>query len=64
MAKWWDTLLISIAIFFLLPPLLAIINDGLNLTLLHVLQQPGLWQAFINSVLSRLVLAYFVLFLL
>lgn len=48
--KWWDTLLISMTLLFLIPPFLAIIVDGLNLTLLHVLQQPGLWQAGINSI--------------
>ena len=48
--KWWDTVLISMTIFFLMPPLLAIIIDGLNFTLFQVLQQPSLWQAFINSV--------------
>ncbi|MFP3014419.1 MAG: thiamine/thiamine pyrophosphate ABC transporter permease ThiP [Arsenophonus sp.] len=47
--KLYDILLIGIAIFFLITPLLAIIIDGLNLTLLYALKQPGLWQAFINS---------------
>ncbi|MGP1939302.1 MAG: thiamine/thiamine pyrophosphate ABC transporter permease ThiP [Arsenophonus sp. ET-DL9-MAG3] len=49
-SKWWDILLISITIFFLILPLLAIIIDGLNLTLLNVLRQPSLWKTFINSI--------------
>ncbi|MGP1930215.1 MAG: thiamine/thiamine pyrophosphate ABC transporter permease ThiP [Arsenophonus sp. ET-YP4-MAG3] len=49
-SKWCDILLISITIFFLILPLLAIIIDGLNLTLLHVLRQPSLWKMFINSI--------------
>ncbi|MFP3029323.1 MAG: thiamine/thiamine pyrophosphate ABC transporter permease ThiP [Arsenophonus sp.] len=48
--KWADTLLIGMTLLFLIPPLLAIIIDGFNLTLLQVLQQPSLWQACINSI--------------
>ncbi len=48
--KWSDTLLIGITLFFLILPLLAIIIDGLNVTLLQALQKPSLWQACINSI--------------
>jgi thiamine transport system permease protein len=40
-----DFILIALALLLLLPPLLAVIVDGLNLNLLSVLQQPVLWQA-------------------
>lgn len=40
-----DGLLITLALLLLLPPLLAVVVDGLNLNLLSVLQQPVLWQA-------------------
>ena len=39
---------------FLLPPLLAVISDGLNSQLLGVLQQPVLWQAFTTSLIIAL----------
>ncbi|WMY94792.1 MAG: thiamine/thiamine pyrophosphate ABC transporter permease ThiP [Arsenophonus sp.] len=48
--KLWDTFLISLTIFFLITPLLAIIVDGINFTALHALKQPGLWKAFANSI--------------
>lgn len=48
--KLWDILLISITILFLIPPLLAVIIDGLNLNTLHVLRRTALWQTFINSI--------------
>ncbi|MDR2226306.1 MAG: thiamine/thiamine pyrophosphate ABC transporter permease ThiP [Providencia sp.] len=40
-----DCLLIAAAMLLLLPPLLAVVFDGLNGQLLSVLQQPALWQA-------------------
>ena len=40
-----DLLLITLALLLLLPPLMAVIVDGLNLNLVTVLQQPVLWQA-------------------
>lgn len=40
-----DVALITLALLLLLPPLLAVIIDGLNLSLWHVLSQPVLWQA-------------------
>lgn len=40
-----DYLLITVAMLLLLPPLLAVVFDGLNGQLLSVLQQPALWQA-------------------
>ncbi|TQI78819.1 thiamine transport system permease protein [Serratia fonticola] len=44
-----DTLLIAAALFLLLPPLLAVIVDGANQTLVTVLQQQILWQAMFTS---------------
>ena len=38
-------MLIALALLLLLPPLLAVIVDGLNRNVLSVLQQPVLWQA-------------------
>ncbi|AMA64966.1 Sulfate transport system permease protein CysW [Candidatus Arsenophonus lipoptenae] len=49
--KLWDTLIISITIIFLIPPLLAIIIDSLNFRLLQVLHNIKLLQAFTNSIL-------------
>lgn len=46
-----DTLLITAAMLLLLPPLFAIIFDGLNGRLWSVLQQPALWQATITSLI-------------
>ena len=40
-----DTVLIILALLLLLPPLLAVIVDGLNRSLPEVLSQPVLWQA-------------------
>lgn len=44
-----DTLLIGFSLLLLLPPLLAIIVDGLNQNLPEVLSQPVLWQAIWTS---------------
>ncbi|WP_392421216.1 thiamine/thiamine pyrophosphate ABC transporter permease ThiP [Edwardsiella piscicida] len=43
--KLSDTLTIGLALLLLLPPLLAVIVDGLNQALGSVLRQPALWQA-------------------
>lgn len=40
-----DMALIGAALLLLLPPLLAVILDGLNSNLFRVLHQPALWQA-------------------
>ncbi len=48
--KLLDIILISITIFFLILPLLAIIINGLNLRLLNALREPYLWKIFINSI--------------
>ena len=40
-----DVMLIVLALLLLLPPLMAVIVDGVNLNLVSVLQQPVLWQA-------------------
>lgn len=40
-----DFILIALALLLLLPPLMAVIVDGLNLNLMSVLQQSVLWQA-------------------
>ncbi|WNN71120.1 thiamine/thiamine pyrophosphate ABC transporter permease ThiP [Kluyvera cryocrescens] len=40
-----DALLVALTLLLLLPPLLAVVFDGLNASLWQVLQQPILWQA-------------------
>ncbi|MDQ4429310.1 thiamine/thiamine pyrophosphate ABC transporter permease ThiP [Yokenella regensburgei] len=50
-----DTLLIGLSLLLLLPPLLAVIVDGLNHQLPQVLMQPVLWQALWTSL--RIALA-------
>ncbi|MEF3926812.1 thiamine/thiamine pyrophosphate ABC transporter permease ThiP, partial [Escherichia coli] len=50
-----DTVLIVLALLLLLPPLLAVIVDGLNRQLPEVLAQPVLWQALWTSL--RIALA-------
>lgn len=54
-AKILDGTLLVLALLLILPPLLAVIVDGLNPNLLMVLQQPALWQATFTSV--RIALA-------
>ena len=49
-AKLADGLLLTLALLLLLPPLLAVIVDGLNGGMSTVLQQPALWQATFTSV--------------
>ncbi|HBC7429556.1 TPA: thiamine/thiamine pyrophosphate ABC transporter permease ThiP [Providencia rettgeri] len=49
-----DLLLIAAAMLLLLPPLFAVIFDGLNGQLWAVLQQPALWQATATSVFIAL----------
>lgn len=44
-----DTLLIGAALLLMVPPLLAVVIDGSNKTILTVLQQPALWHAFFTS---------------
>lgn len=44
-ARVFDTTLIGLALLLLLPPLLAVIVDGVNGGILPVMQQPALWQA-------------------
>lgn len=50
LARYGDGLLIIFALCLLLPPLLAVVINGLNLSLFRVLQQPELWQALLTSV--------------
>lgn len=50
-----DAILIILALLLLLPPLLAVIVDGLNRHVLDVLVQPVLWQALGTSL--RIALA-------
>mgnify|MGYP000846213634 FL=1 len=50
-----DTLLIVLALLLMLPPLLAVIVDGLNVSLLKVLAEPVLWQAVWTSLRIALV---------
>ncbi|POP41267.1 thiamine/thiamine pyrophosphate ABC transporter permease ThiP [Superficieibacter electus] len=44
-----DTLLIACALLLLLPPLLAVMIEGVNRDLPNVLQQPAVWQALWTS---------------
>ncbi|CAM3791154.1 thiamine/thiamine pyrophosphate ABC transporter permease ThiP [Rahnella victoriana] len=45
-----DGVLIALALLLILPPLLAVIADGINRAVVSVLQQPALWQALWTSV--------------
>jgi thiamine transport system permease protein len=45
-----DAVLIGLALLLILPPLLAVITDGINRAAVGVLQQPALWQALWTSV--------------
>ncbi|MFC3396689.1 thiamine/thiamine pyrophosphate ABC transporter permease ThiP [Brenneria rubrifaciens] len=44
-----DGLLIGALLLLVVPPLLAVIVDGVNLSLISVLQQPVLWQTVLTS---------------
>jgi len=48
-AKIWDALIIACALLLMLPPLLAVIADGVNQGVATVLTQPALWQATFTS---------------
>lgn len=48
-ARLCDALLIGLALLLLLPPLLAVLVDGLHGGLKGALQQPALWQATLTS---------------
>ncbi|MGY5958488.1 thiamine/thiamine pyrophosphate ABC transporter permease ThiP [Kosakonia sp. BK9b] len=50
-----DSILIGLALLLLLPPLLAVIVDGINMSMLKVLAEPILWQAIGTSL--RIALA-------
>ncbi|PHM39887.1 binding-protein-dependent transport system inner membrane protein [Xenorhabdus mauleonii] len=52
--KLSDGLLISLALLLLLPPLFAVIADGLNSGIFAVLRQPALWQALTTSIIIAL----------
>jgi len=45
-----DAVLIGLALMLILPPLLAVITDGINRAAVGVLQQPALWLALWTSV--------------
>ncbi|MGM3174500.1 thiamine/thiamine pyrophosphate ABC transporter permease ThiP [Dickeya lacustris] len=45
-----DTLVITLALALLLPPLLAVLADGINPSMRNVFSQPALWQALGTSV--------------
>lgn len=47
--KCWDYFLIIIAALFILPPLLAVIVNGLNSALFTILMQAKLWQSIFTS---------------
>lgn len=53
-----DTVLIVLALLLLLPPLLAVIVDGVNRQLPEVLMQPVLWQALCTRCVLRWRQAY------
>ncbi|MDF7681741.1 thiamine/thiamine pyrophosphate ABC transporter permease ThiP [Enterobacteriaceae bacterium ESL0689] len=55
LSRLTDTILIISMLLLLLPPLLAVIVDGLNHQLLPALMQPGLWQAVATSLRIALV---------
>lgn len=44
-----DALLITLSLLLVLPPLLAVVVEGLNAHLTHVLAQPALWQTLATS---------------
>lgn len=48
-ARVLDSLLIAAALLLILPPLLAVVTDGLNQGLSTVLHQSALWQAMLTS---------------
>ncbi|MEM6160353.1 thiamine/thiamine pyrophosphate ABC transporter permease ThiP [Erwinia sp. P6884] len=48
-ARITDVLLITLALLLLLPPLLAVMVDGVNGGMIAVLQEPALWQATLTS---------------
>ncbi|SUC02625.1 thiamine transporter membrane protein [Proteus penneri] len=50
-SKIADGLIITLALLFLVPPILAVLTDGLNSQFLRVIQQPVLWQAFTTSLI-------------
>lgn len=47
--RFTDVLTIGLALLLLLPPLLAVITDGVNQAFASVLHQPALWQALWTS---------------
>lgn len=53
-AKIADVFIITMAILFLVPPILAVITDGMNSQFIRVIQQPVLWQAFRTSLVIAL----------
>ncbi|USH02155.1 thiamine/thiamine pyrophosphate ABC transporter permease [Grimontia kaedaensis] len=48
--KVWDTVWISLAVLFVIPPLLMVALGGINPSALHVLTSAALWQATANSI--------------
>lgn len=48
-SRLWDGVLITSALLLLLPPLLAVVLDGLNPAVLSVLKRPALWQTLTTS---------------
>ena len=56
-----DTVLIVLALLLLLPPLMAVIVDGVNRQLPEVLAQPVLWQALWTSLRIALATGFFLL---
>ncbi|ADP10054.1 Thiamine ABC transport system, inner membrane component [Erwinia sp. Ejp617] len=54
-ARVLDAMIIAAALLLILPPLLAVVADGLNRSLSGILQQPALWLAMLTSL--RIALA-------
>ncbi|MEH2921718.1 thiamine/thiamine pyrophosphate ABC transporter permease ThiP [Samsonia erythrinae] len=48
-SRFTDALLISALLLLVVPPLLAVVVDGVNRSLVSVLQQPVLWQTLLTS---------------
>ncbi|MDR0805680.1 MAG: thiamine/thiamine pyrophosphate ABC transporter permease ThiP [Enterobacteriaceae bacterium] len=54
-AKIFDALLITLTLALFLPPLLAVISDGMNSAMSNVLRQPALWLALATSLRIAIV---------
>lgn len=62
-SKLTDTLLIGAMLLLVLPPLLAVVIDGINSGFSHALAQPALWRAVVTSLRIALASGFFALLL-